>query len=209
MAAPAPSPETGRAAFQAATGVSRETLARLDAYAACLGKWNRRINLVGAATLPALWQRHFLDSAQLARWIPAPDATVLDVGSGAGFPGLVLAIIGAGRVTLAESDKRKAAFLREAARLAGTAVAVHAVRVEDWRATPDVITARAVAPLPRLLDQTAHLVGDTTQYLLLKGPDIEDELTAATISWKLQVERHPSLTDPRGVIVQLSQVRRR
>ena len=134
---------------------------------------------------------------------------MIDLGSGAGFPGLVLAVMGAGRITLVESDKRKAAFLREAARITCTEVTVFADRVEKLRARADVITARAFAPLPRLLAASRHLVDARSQYLLLKGQDIEDELTAATTSWKLQVDRYPSRTDPRGVIVQLKQVQSR
>lgn len=178
------------------------------AYADLLIRWTRKINLVAKPTLPDLWQRHFLDSAQLAALIP-PNARIVDVGSGAGFPGLVLAIMGAGDITLVESDKRKAAFLREAARITETDADIVADRVENLQIEAGVITARAFAPLPRLLDQTQHLVAKKTRYLLLKGQDIEEELTQATTSWKLQVERRPSRTDPRGVILQLTQVQRR
>jgi 16S rRNA (guanine527-N7)-methyltransferase len=201
-------PEFDAAAFRAATGVSRETLGRLQAYADLLNRWTQRINLVAGATLPDLWRRHFLDSAQLAPHIP-PGSTVIDIGSGAGFPGLVLALMGAGSVTLVESDKRKAAFLREAARRTGTDVAIFADRLENLVGQADVITARAFAPLPRLLAQSQHLVDNRSRYVLLKGQDIEDELTAATTSWKLRIERYPSRTDPRGTIVQLTQVQPR
>ena len=162
---------------------------------------------MAGGTLPALWRRHFLDSAQLSPLI-TPDSSVVDVGSGAGFPGLVLAILGH-RLTLVESDKRKAAFLREAARRTGTDVTIFPDRVEKLAGMFAVVTARAFAPLPRLLAQTQHLVGNDSQYLLLKGQDIEEELTAATTSWKMQVQRHPSRTDPRGAIVQLTQVQAR
>lgn len=205
MASRKPLPEFSAAEFQAATSVSRETRDRLQTYADLLNRWTQKINLVSAGTLPDLWIRHFLDSAQLAPHI-APGSQIVDVGSGAGFPGLVLAIMGAGPVTLIESDKRKSAFLREVARLTEAPAQVFAGRVEAFVGAADVITARAFAPLPRLLDQTQHLVTEKTQYLLLKGQDIEEELTQATTSWRLSVQRHSSRTDPRGVIVQLSQV---
>jgi 16S rRNA (guanine527-N7)-methyltransferase len=136
------------AEFAAETGVSRETLARLEAYAALLLAWNRRVNLVGRGTEEDLWRRHMLDSAQLHPLIPAGARTLVDLGSGAGFPGLVLAILGGPHVHLVESDQRKAVFLREAARVTGAAAMVHAIRIEA--APPlaaDIVTARALAPL--------------------------------------------------------------
>lgn len=162
---------------------------------------------MAGGTLPDVWRRHFLDSAQLSPLI-SPDSTVVDVGSGAGFPGLVLAVMGH-RVTLVESDKRKAAFLREAARITTTEATVFADRAEKLTGRFAVITARAFAPLPRLLTLTQHLVDNSSRYVLLKGQDIDEELTAATTSWKMQVQRHPSRTDPRGVVVQLTQVQPR
>ena len=147
-------------AFREITGVSRETLARFESYAALLKKWNPRINLVAESTLADLWRRHFLDSAQLQALLPpAPEnrpLEIVDLGSGAGFPGLVLAILGAGTVTLLESDQRKTTFLREAARLTNTEIIVINQRIEAISAIPaDVVTARALAPLPRLLSLAA------------------------------------------------------
>ncbi|MBI5164303.1 MAG: 16S rRNA (guanine(527)-N(7))-methyltransferase RsmG [Magnetospirillum sp.] len=196
--------------FAAATSVSRETLERLRAYADLLVKWQARINLIGPDTVPDLWRRHMLDSAQLFPHLAhrAIHRTV-DLGSGAGFPGLVLAILGAPDVHLIESDVRKAAFLREAARVSGTAVTIHATRAE---AVPplmaDLITARAVAPLGKLLDLAAPHLAENGFCLFLKGRGVEDELTAAQKEWHITVERIPSLTDAASAILDLKEVRR-
>lgn len=136
--------------------VSRETRERLDIYAGLLRKWQRSINLVGPRTIGDLWNRHFTDSAQLLPLIPSAETpttrVLVDFGSGAGFPGLVLAILGAGEVHLIESDQRKATFLREVARATGTPVTVHAKRIEQVAPFPaDVVSARALAPLNDLL----------------------------------------------------------
>ena len=190
--------------------VSRETLARLQAYADVLAKWQAKINLVSAATLPDIWQRHFLDSAQLYPLLPAQARVVTDLGSGAGFPGLVLAIVAeaAGRDFqwhLVESDSRKAAFLAEAARTAriAGAIKIHAVRAEGLggRMGADVILARALAPLEKLLDYAHPLVKADGLCLFLKGEKVDDELTVARQRWSFQLDRHPSKSDPAGVIL--------
>lgn len=190
----------GREGFAAATAVSRETLERLTRYAELLEKWQARINLVGASTLPDLWRRHMLDSAQLARHAPAGGRWV-DLGSGAGFPGLVLAILGVGEVHLIESDARKCAFLREAARLTGAAVTIWPRRID---AVPPlgarVITARALAPLEKLLAWAAPHRDTHTIHLIPKGREAEAELTAARRRDTLQVERHASASDPASTI---------
>lgn len=190
--------------------VSRETLSRLQAYADVLAKWQAKINLVGSATLPDVWQRHFLDSAQLYPLLPKQARVVTDLGSGAGFPGLVLAIVAeaAGRDIqwhLVESDARKAAFIAEAARVAriAGAVKIHPVRAEGLggRMGADVITARALAPLEKLLEYAQPLVKPDGLCLFLKGEKVEDELTVARQRWAFLLERHPSLSDPAGVIL--------
>jgi len=133
--------------------VSRETRERLNTYAELLRKWQRSINLVGPKTLDDLWNRHFVDSAQLLPLIPPTARVLVDFGSGAGFPGLVLAILGMAEVHLIESDQRKATFLREVARATGTPVTVHAKRIEQVTPFPaDIVSARALAPLGDLLD---------------------------------------------------------
>ena len=150
---PSDPPALGPQGFAEIFPVSRETLARLEAYAALLTQWSARINLLGRDTLPDLWRRHMLDSAQLLPLLPDNTQSLIDLGSGAGFPGLVLAILGVPGVELVEADSRKAAFLREAARVAEAAVTIRPCRISAVPAHPvDVVTARALAPLARLLD---------------------------------------------------------
>jgi 16S rRNA (guanine527-N7)-methyltransferase len=197
------------AGFAAATGVSRETLARLEAYAALLRRWSAAINLVGRDTLDDLWRRHFLDSAQLLELVPSGTTSLVDLGSGAGFPGLVLAILGVPGVELIEADSRKATFLREAARIAGADVTVHHRRIEAAAAHPvDVVTARACAPLERLLGLAEPFVRPGTRCLFLKGERVEEELTAARQAWTMRASCHRSRTDPRGVVLTLDQIAR-
>ncbi len=199
-------------AFRQQTNVSRETLARLERYAELLRKWQRAINLVGPDTLPDLWRRHMLDSAQLYPLIPPGARTLLDLGSGAGFPGLVLAILGVPEVHLVESDSRKCAFLREAGRITGMIpgnVTIHSCRIEDLEPWPvDVITARACARLDRLLAYAEPFLGEGTICLFLKGRTVNEELTEAAKTWSMTVERRPSVAESSGVILQLGHIRR-
>ena len=200
--------------FREAAGVSRETLARLESYAALLFKWTRTINLVSRNSLADLWRRHMLDSAQLLPLMPAapPDRrrVILDLGSGAGFPGMVLSILGAGDVHLVESDQRKMLFLREVARETGSDAHIHCVRIESLPRFPvDVVTARAFAPLDRLLDYGAPFLDASQlskgrpppQGLFLKGQRAEEELTRARNQWKMDVQKVPSRADPSGMIL--------
>ena len=196
------------ATFQRHTGVSRETLTRLRAYADLLRKWNRAVNLVGRATLDDLWQRHMLDSAQLFDLLPPVPADrprrIVDLGSGAGFPGLVLAILGAGEVHLVEADGRKAAFLREAARVTATDVRFHVKRAETLPPLQaDVVTARAFAPLADLLGTAAPLLRPGGAGLFPKGRGVEGELTVARKAWNMSVQRVPSRTDPAATILRV------
>ena len=181
-------------------------------YADLLRKWQRSINLVGPRTIDDLWNRHFTDSAQLLPLIPAetPATRVLvDFGSGAGFPGLVLAILGAGEVHLIESDQRKATFLREVARATGTPVTVHAKRIEQVGPFPaDVVSARALAPLGDLLGFAAPFLRPDSLCLFPKGQMAEDELTAASKTWNMTVDRIQSVTDPSATILRISRVSR-
>jgi 16S rRNA (guanine527-N7)-methyltransferase len=189
--------------------VSRETLDRLEAYAALLIRWSARINLVGRETLPDLWRRHILDSGQLKSFIPENARSVIDLGSGAGFPGLVLAIIGTPGVELVEADSRKSAFLREAARVTGTDVTIRPCRIQAVPPHPvDVVTARALAPLDLLLGLAAPFLADRTECLFLKGERAEDELTLARKHWTMTAALCQSVSDPRGVILRLQQVAR-
>jgi 16S rRNA (guanine527-N7)-methyltransferase len=197
-------------AFAALTGVSRETLERLHAYAGLLTRWSGRINLVAASTMADPWRRHFLDSAQLFPLIPAGANSLVDLGSGAGFPGLVLAILGVKGVELVESDARKCAFLREAARVAGAPVMIRNTRIETAPAHPvAVVTARGCAPLDRLLSYSQRFIGPETVCLFPKGEQAGHELAVAQQEWEFDVTRHPSRADPRGVVLCLSRVRRR
>lgn len=199
-------------AFRHETGVSRETLARLEDYAALLAKWNRAINLVSKGSLADLWRRHMLDSAQLADHLPEAPAgrarIIADLGSGAGFPGLVLALLGAGRLHLIESDQRKASFLREAARSLGLDLEIHNARIETLPALPvDVVTARACAPLPKLIDYAKHFpaAGPDGKICCLfpKGGEVERELTEADKTCHMTVERLPSRSDASGTILRI------
>lgn len=203
----------GRAGFQAATGVSRETLDRLQAYEDLLQKWQPRINLVGSSTLDDPWRRHFLDSAQLQSVIPVGATRLVDFGSGAGFPGLVLAILTRLEVHLIESDTRKIAFLREAARITAAQVVLHHGRIEAMEPFPvDVVTARATASLKVLLGYTQPYLGRSDQRtfrcLFLKGREVERELTEAKKLWKMRVTRIASSAGAEGVILILEDLHR-
>ena len=199
----------GPEAFLQDSGVSRETVDRLKIYADLLQTWNQKINLVSKSTIPDLWQRHIRDSAQLFPLLPPGAQTLLDLGSGAGFPGLVLSILGVPKVHLAESDQRKCAFLREAARVAGATLTVHAKRIEAIAPFPvDVITARALAPVSELLDLAAPFIGENTKLVFLKGQNVEVELTEAHKRWRISARQIASLTDSAGTIVCMDEVRR-
>ncbi|MQX37478.1 16S rRNA (guanine(527)-N(7))-methyltransferase RsmG [Roseospira navarrensis] len=173
--------------------VAHDSLARLTTLVELLATWTQRINLIGPATLPDAWDRHIVESAALLPLIPADARRLADLGSGAGFPGLVLAILGAPDVHLVESDQRKAAFLREAARVTETPVTVHAHRIEALDPlAAHVVTARALAPLTDLLPMvTRHLAPEGTA-LLPKGRTADDELTACADRWIMRVTRRPA-----------------
>ena len=198
--------------FQQAMGVSDGVLARLQAYADLLVKWQKKINLVGKGTLPDLWNRHMLDSAQLYPLLPNAECTVIDFGSGAGFPGLVLAIMGGPKVTLVESDGRKCAFLAEAIRVTETG---SAVRLENRRIEAiepfqvDVVTSRALASVDNLLIFGEKFLGKETICLFPKGKTVDDELTETQKEWKMRVSKIQSRTDPSGTILKLEEISRR
>jgi 16S rRNA (guanine527-N7)-methyltransferase len=196
-------------AFAERLHVSRETLKQLTVYLELLRRWQRAINLVGPATLVDPWRRHFLDCGQLAARVPAGAASLVDLGSGAGFPGMVLAILGVRGIDLIESNGRKAQFLREVARATGTSVRVHAERIERLSGWPaDVITTRALAPLPRLLELAERFLASDSVCLFLKGRSGARELTEARVSWHMEAEIFPSLSEATGMVLQLRGVRR-
>jgi 16S rRNA (guanine527-N7)-methyltransferase len=196
-------PDFGPEDFAAKTDVSRETLARLKAYADVLMDWNARHNLVAKSTLPDLWRRHFWDSAQLAPLVPPAARSLADLGSGAGFPGLVLAAIFPGlAVTLHEATTKKCAFLRLAADRMAVPVTIQNARLEDLPPTRfDVVTARALAPLPQLLGYAQNFVGPNSVCLFLKGQNVVAELTEAHKCWNMKPSQVPSQTDPSAAIV--------
>lgn len=190
--------------FAKLAGVSRETLERLRAYVDLLSAWNRRINLVGSNTIGDVWRRHILDSAQLMPMLPDGTRVVVDIGSGAGLPGLILAILGVPDVHLVESDQRKAAFLREAQRVTATPVKIHAQRVEQLAPiAADVIVARAVASVDNLLLMVDKFRKPHTICLFLRGKGIEGELTHLPPALKMKARILPSRSDPTGRILRL------
>jgi 16S rRNA (guanine527-N7)-methyltransferase len=204
--------EFGPDDFARAAHVSRETLARLKLYAALLEEWNARHNLVSRNSLHDLWRRHFLDSAQLVTWIPARARSLVDLGSGAGFPGLVLAEMlrerEGFRVVAIEATSKKAKFLSHVAERLDLTVEVRNTRIEDLPPEPfDVITARACAPLPELLSYAQRFWRPRTVGLFLKGQNVEAELTHAHKCWSMKADRHASQSDPSGTILELRELR--
>ena len=205
----------GPEAFAAHFDVSRETLGRLVRYGELLTQWQRAVRLVAPSTVGDLWHRHFADSAQLLTL--CPDGHVwLDLGSGAGFPGMVIAILltertpaeGKAQVHLAESNRRKCAFLREVARATQTDVEIHSCRIETLHRTGrlaqvDVVTARALAPLPQLIDLAAPWLAGGAIGLFAKGRDAQDEIERAGLLRTADVRLHESLTDAKARIVEI------
>lgn len=203
----------GATDIQCTENVSRETMARLKAFVDLLTDWNARHNLVSAASLADVWRRHILDSMQLFDLIPEGTADLVDLGSGAGFPGLVLAILlkdrgRRTRVVLYEATRKKCEFLQAAADRTGASVEIRNARIEE--AKPEmfgVVTARALAPLDKLLAYAHVFQGPQTLNLFLKGQAVVGELTIAAKSWKMDVAQHASRSDPSGVILSIRKLR--
>ncbi len=180
---------------------------QLDRYADFLATWNERFNLVAASTLPDLWERHFLDSAQLLAFMPPAARTVLDMGSGAGFPGLVIAILDPERaVHLVEATGKKTAFLRHVTEELGLRnTHLHAQRLEDIKdLKADIITARALKPLPELLGLAQPFMRIGSIGLFLKGQKADLELTEAQKCWTFTCQKQQSLSDPSGSVLQIT-----
>jgi 16S rRNA (guanine527-N7)-methyltransferase len=205
-----------RAAALALTPVSRETAERLDRYVALLGAWQAKTNLIAPSTLPHVWTRHIADSLQLLDL--KPDARIwVDLGSGGGFPGVVLACalaeIPGAQIHLIERIAKKAAFLREAIRVTAAPGVVHLSEigdiVEKWAGRVDCVTARALAPLHQLIGFVEPLVAKGATALLLKGQDVEAELTESTKYWNIRHKLHPSRTGGQGWIVEIDRIERR
>ena len=204
------------------SGIDADTMDRFEIYLALLSKWQRAINLVGKNTLANAWRRHILDSAQLLPHIEK-DLKIADLGSGAGLPGLVIAIATGANVQLVESDQRKATFMREVARETGTDVDVHVARIEDLPSLDadivtdvdvhvariedlpsldaDIVTARALAPLPKLLPWVHRHLKKGGKSVLMKGAGVDQELTESTKQWTMNVVRKFSISDASGTIL--------
>ena len=187
--------------------VSRETRSRLYSFVRLLLLWNRRINLIARGDEVIIWERHVADSLALLPHLPAAFSHAIDIGSGGGFPGLVLAIAADRPFHLVESDQRKAAFLREVAQATHAPAIIHAGRIERVSIEPaPLITARAVAILPDLLRWSARLLAPGGVCIFPKGRNVEDELTAAKGEWNMRVERFRSPTDSSGTILRISEI---
>lgn len=195
--------------MQDAPPVPRETLPWIRDFAELLVSWNRRINLVSRGDNSRLISRHIQDSLELAPLIPGGVSQAVDLGSGAGFPGLILAKHTGIQFDLIEADHRKAAFLREAARLIEAPATVHAKRVEDVRLPGmQLVTARALAPLRKLLPLVKKFLADSGTALLPKGPTVDTELTSIEPKWQMSCERFPSRATPGAVILRITELRR-
>ena len=196
--------------FARETGASLETMKRLDRFVALLEKWQSVKNLVGKSTLPDVWHRHMLDSAQLAPLVAKIPGGIADIGSGAGFPGLVLAIMTGRHVHLIESDAGKCAFMAEAARATDAPVTILNRRIESVTDIKfAVVTARAVAQLSELIGLAAAVLELGGSCFFFKGQRVSDELTKALKRWNMIVTRIPSVTDKDAAILKLEMIARK
>jgi len=191
-------------------GLSLRVMENLCRYEGMLQKWQRKINLVGPKTLDDFWRRHILDSLQIIKHIPETAKILVDLGSGAGLPGIILAIAADQKtdfnVHLVESDQRKAVFLREVNRETNAGVTVHCQRIENIEnLNADVITARALAPLENLLKLSQHIQHKASTMLFLKGENYQQELTQADKSWTMNVSEIPSLSGGSGCLLKIKE----
>lgn len=190
--------------------VSRESWERIEAFVALLLTWQARFNLISPASIPDIWERHVIDSLQLLPLLPKDITAFADLGSGSGFPGVPLAIATGATVHLYESNGKKAAFLREALRQTATSGVVHNTRLEDsgkgTLPAVQAVTARALAPLPLLLDWASPFLNCGIPGFFHKGQDVDAELTQAAKYWRIQSRSHKSLTDSRAVILEVEEV---
>ena len=198
------SPESTQQDICTYLNVSRETEAKLEIYVKLLKKWQQRINLVSSKTLPFIWQRHILDCAQLTAHIPTSSVRIMDIGAGAGLPGVILAILTECEVHLVESDTKKVAFMQTALAETGVQAIIHHARIEELpKLNVDVITARALAPLSKLLQLTQLQNHPGLSYLFLKGKGVNLELTELLTSSTLTAVSYPSITDQNASIIHL------
>lgn len=188
--------------------VSRETFEKLKVYQQTLEVWQKRLNLISSSTLPNAWERHFEDSLQLLPYLPLSKSNLVDLGSGAGFPGLILAITRPDflNVTLIESDLKKCVFLENVSRETNTPVTILNERIETLKNSLkfDVITARGLAPLSFLIEYAVPLMDENGVCLFLKGKEFESEIEDSQKKWDFNLELFPSLTDSRGRILRIT-----
>ena len=192
-------------------GVSRESLERLETLVALITQWQRHINLIAPSTVSEIWNRHILDSAQLLPLLPKNITAIADLGSGGGFPSLVLAATRPAKVHMFEASAKKVAFLQEALRQMKVEAVIHRVRLEQQMPPKDMpqvqlVTARAFAPLSELLGYAAPFMAGGATGLFHKGQDVDTELTGAAKSWKISVVKHSSLTDSKSVILDVKEI---
>ena len=198
------SPESTQQKVCAYLNVSREKEAKLNIYVKLLEKWQKRINMVSSKTLPCIWQRHILDCAQLIAHLPTRSRRIMDIGTGAGLPGVILAILTECEVHLVESDTKKVAFLHTALAETNVRAIIHHARIEELsHLNIDVITARALAPLVKLVQMTQTQDHPGLSYLFLKGKGVNQELTELSTSSTLSVVSYPSITDKDASIIYL------
>lgn len=195
--------------FQKATGASPEVMEKLTLYHSLLLKWQKSINLVSDSTLPECWHRHFYDSAQLLQYLPKDRRVVADLGSGAGFPGMVLSILNPDlNMNLIESDERKCLFLRTVSRETDTNVSIHQGRIERVRESfvPEIVTARAFADLSTILELSSvwNRKSKALQLILLKGERVEEEIDQARTRHSFSVESFQSLSHPLAKILRVA-----
>ncbi len=199
--------------FQEICRVSDDALERLKTFVALLEKWRTKINLVGRRSLDNPWHRHILDSAQLGPLLPPGTKSIADIGSGAGFPGLVLALIdlpGGPDVHIIESNQRKCAFLREVNRATGAGAVIHHCRIENLsNLRVNVATARGVAPLTKLLQFAVPVLKKNGKCFFLKGKKWQEELTRAKKDWNMKESNISSLSDSLGMVIKLEALSRR
>ena len=192
----------GPESFLEQANVSRETFQKLETYASLLSEWQSKLNLISKNSLEHVWQRHFLDSAQIYSMLPKKAVSSLDAGTGAGFPGLVLSIMGIRNVELVEQNKKKCAFLHEVIKKTGATAKVHSGKIGSLPVKQyDVILARALMSLDGLLYTLSPFFGPDTLGVFPKGLKVNQELTAASKNWKMNVAMKQSITSPDGKIV--------
>lgn len=205
---------SGKAAFLDACSVSRETLERLERFEALILKWNKTINLIAKSTEPEIWTRHFLESAQSLQYRPVTGTRWIDLGSGGGFPAMIVAILAKEEaqdltVTCVESDIRKGAFLRSAAGELEVSLSVATRRIEEMPAQDaDVLSARALAPLSKLLGYAERHLGETGRCIFLKGERWRQEVEEALENFRFSFENHPSPSNPASAILVVKEVTR-